>query len=265
MSDIETNYENPINGDETVAADQNNIPSDTSPPPETLQTDDKSVEGVFVATETDSSEIGQGESEPAEAETPEAEPDKKEPAPEGDQPVLEQVLALTEKVAGLAKLFEAKILHTEHEEKIVDKMHSELQRYKEDLYSQLVRPILMDVIEIRDSIRRMADVRKNKPLEEQSIPLKDFTIFIDEIDIILDKNNIEVYSSTSGSDFVPVRQRVTQKVVTHDQALHGKIASSLSDGYNYNGKTISAEKVSVYLYEAQAAEPAENKEEINNG
>jgi molecular chaperone GrpE (heat shock protein) len=144
-------------------------------------------------------------------------------------------------------------------------MHSELQKYKEDLYSQLVRPILLDIIEIRDSIRRMVEVRKNKPEDEQYIPLKDFLLYVDEIDIILDKNNIEIFGSTEGSEFIPVRQRIIQKVITHDQALHGKVAASLSDGYNYTGKTISSEKVAVYLYKAPAAEPAENKEEINNG
>ena len=38
----------------------------------------------------------------------------------------------------LKNLFNSKIMHTQHEEKIVDQMHRELQKYKDDLYSQLV-------------------------------------------------------------------------------------------------------------------------------
>lgn len=58
---------------------------------------------------------------------------------------------------------------------------------------------------------------------------------------------------------MPVKQRVIKKVVTENSELHGKVAESLSCGYDYNGRTISAEKIAVYYYE----EPAEIITEIN--
>ena len=174
---------------------------------------------------------------------------------------------LSEQVAGLSKLFEAKILHTEHEEKIVDQMHKELQRYREDIYSQLVRPILLDVIEIRDSILRIASAYQSKPEGEQNIPLKTFEMYASDVQEILEKNNIEIFKSEVNTDFVPVRHRAIKKVPTPEESLHGKIAESLSDGYSYMEKTISPEKIAVYFYEPQQiqSETTNNEEETQNG
>ena len=173
------------------------------------------------------------------------------------------VAALSDGIAALSKLFETKILHSEHEKKIVDKMHSELQRYKEDMYSQLVRPILLDIIEIRDSILRIALAHHNKPEGGQSIPLETFEMYAFDAQEILEKNNTDIFKSDANADFVPIRHRVIKKIPTTDQTLHGKVAESLSDGYNYIGKTISPEKIAVYYYEPPQTKPESNNEEEN--
>lgn len=163
--------------------------------------------------------------------------------------VLESQQQLLERLADLDALFNARIMHTEHEEKIVDQMHKELQKYKEDMYAQLVRPILLDVIEVRDSIMRIAATYLEKPEGEQNIPNKTFSDYAYDLQDILEKNSVEIYRSKSGDDFTPIKQRVIKKVTTSDESLHGKVAESLSCGYSYNGRTISAEKIIVYYYE----------------
>ena len=42
------------------------------------------------------------------------------------------------------------------------------------------------------------------------------------------------------------------------EELHGKIAESLSSGYDYMGKTISPEKVAVYIYQKPEETEGEN-------
>ena len=175
-------------------------------------------------------------------ETEDTEQGKNEPDEENE--LLQEINA---KVDHLTQLFTQKIQHTAHEEKIVDQMHAELQKYKEDMYSQLVRPILLDIIEIRDSILRMSNVYAGKPEEEQSIPLKVFSDYSYDIQDILEKNNISIYSSEEGDTFNPIKQRALKKVKTPVEELHGKIAESMSSGYEYLGKPISPEKVSVYV------------------
>lgn len=178
--------------------------------------------------------------------------------------ILESQQQLSEKIETLNALFIARIMHADHEEKIVDQMHKELQKYKEDMYAQLVRPILLDVIEVRDSIMRMAATYLAKPEGEQNIPNKMFSDYAFDLQDILEKNSVEIYRSKSGDDFTPIKQRVIKKVPTADESLHGKVAESLACGYSYNGRTISAEKITVYYYE-KLVEENENREVIENG
>lgn len=156
---------------------------------------------------------------------------------------------LSEQLSTMEMLFSKRIMHTDYEDKVIDQMHSELHRYKEDLYSQLIRPILLDIIEVRDSIMKNAALYQTKSEEEQSIPNNIFSAYAFDLQDILEKNNVEIYRSNSGDPFVPLKQRVVKKEITEDENLHGKIAESLSNGYNFGGRVISAEKVSIYLYQ----------------
>lgn len=169
--------------------------------------------------------------------------------------LLQAIGSLTEKVEQLGKQFDAKIMHTTHEEKIVDQMHAELQKYKEDMYAQLVRPILMDIIEVRDSIMRMSKTFSERPEAEQVVPLKTFSDYAFDVQDILEKNNITIYKSNEGDTFTPIKQRVIKKINTPVEELHGKIAESLSDGYEYMGKTLSPERIAIYV-----CDETENKE-----
>lgn len=168
---------------------------------------------------------------------------------------------LSNKVEQMNQLFMQKIAHTTHEEKIVDQMHAELQKYKQDMYAQLVRPILLDIIEMRDSILRMSANFASKPEGEQSIPLKTFSDYAYDVQDILEKNNITIYDSKEGDEFSPIKQKAIKKVITPVEELHGKIAESLSSGYEYLGKPISPEKVVVYVYQ----KPVNEEGDTNNG
>lgn len=176
--------------------------------------------------------------------------------------MIESNMALSEQLNQLSDLFNKRILHTDHEEKIIDNMHSELQKYKDDMYSQLIRPILLDIIEVRDSIMRVSAAFLDKSEGEQDIPNKTFSGYAFDLQDILEKNNVEIYRSNNGDTFVPVKQRVIKKVATDNQEIHGKVAESLSCGYIYHGRTISAEKISVYYYDESLNN--NNKSEVDN-
>jgi len=120
---------------------------------------------------------------------------------------------------------------------------------------------LLDIIEVRDSILRISATYSQKSEEEQNIPLKMFSDYSYDIQDILEKNNISIYSSEEGEAFNPIKQRALKKIKTPVEELHGKVAESLSSGYDYLGKPISPEKVAVYVYEAVNEAEGEN----NNG
>ena len=184
-----------------------------------------------------------------------------EPPAYDPQPALEALTQsardMNEKLGALEALFQSRLLRVEHEERTIERMHAELQKYKSDLYAQLIRPILMDIIDIRDSILRVSAIYQANPEGEQSIPNKTFSDYTYDLQDILEKNGVEIYRSKPGDAFEPGRQRALKKVPTADESLHGKVAASLSGGYSYNGRVLSAEKIHVYFYEKPAEpEPA---------
>lgn len=201
--------------------------------------------------------------------------DLPESAAQVDDGKLDAVIAAAGLICGrleaLETLFNNRIMHTDYEEKIVDQMHAELQKYKEGLYAQLVRPILVDVIGIRDSIMRMAATFLEKPEGERDIPNDTFAGYAYDLQDILEKNGVEIYRTGAGEAFVPIRQRVVKKLPTDDESLHGKVAASLTCGYSYDGRVISAEKVAVYFYQKpdptteNNTENKSNSEVIENG
>lgn len=163
--------------------------------------------------------------------------------------VIDSVNNLSIKIDDLNKLFIEKIQYSEHEKRIVDQMHAELQKYKEDMYAQLIRPILLDLIEIRDSIIRLRSIYQEKAEGEQDIPNKIFSGYAFDIQDILEKNDVMIYQTSIGETFVPVKQKAIKKTATDKKELHGKVAESISSGYAYNDRILSAEKVAVYYYE----------------
>lgn len=169
------------------------------------------------------------------------------------------IKGLTDKIEQMNQLFVQKIAHTTHEEKVVDQMHAELQKYKDDMYAQLVRPILLDIIAIRDSIIRMSAAFAAKPDGKQNVPLKTFCDYSYDVQDILEKNNITIYDSKEGDDFSPIKQRAIKKITTPVEELHGKIAESMSSGYEYMGKPISPEKVVVYVYQKPENKKGDNE------
>ena len=206
-------------------------------------------------TSGEAGKSGQEDSTPDESKADNIEKNSETEPTDSVDTILQAIGSLTEKVEQLGKQFDAKIMHTTHEEKIVDQMHAELQKYKEDMYAQLVRPILMDIIEVRDSIMRMSKTFSERPEAEQVVPLKTFSDYAFDVQDILEKNNITIYKSNEGDTFTPIKQRVIKKVNTPVEELHGKIAESLSDGYEYMGKTLSPERVAIYV-----CDETENKE-----
>jgi molecular chaperone GrpE (heat shock protein) len=162
--------------------------------------------------------------------------------------VMPEIEKLSSQMEQLQKLFEDKIQQSETAEKVIDRMHEELQVYKKDIYLQMVRPILFDLIKIRENFLKMVAAYEEAGKEEQLITKKTFELYEKDIGDIMEKNNVEMYKSKKGDIFVPIRQTILDKVVTDRRELHGKIAQSLSYGYLLNQKVLSPEKVMVYSF-----------------
>lgn len=231
--------------------------------PERLSPKENSEETVEITPEeipvekTDEEQPDDVQSEDQEKTQPESEADsdaKQKEISVDISAILKELAALKETqqetaraIQELNELFSKRLMYVDHEEKIVDNMHRELQEYKNDLKFQLIQPILQDIISVADSISRMSESYLTQPEGEQDIPNDKFLSYIDDLHYIMENNGVDIYKSNIGDNVIPLKQRIIKKIETDDASLVGKIAKTYSYGYERNGKVITAEKVAVYV------------------
>lgn len=161
--------------------------------------------------------------------------------------VLGEIEKLNKKMEGMNELFLRKIQSIDFERETTDKLHKELQKYKNDIYFQLIKPLVIDLINMRESMRKDIKTFGGKS-EEDKLLL--FQSYVEEIEIILENNDIEIYATDkeNNNSFDAKKQRIVKKIETPYEELHGKISNILSNGYMYKGRVIFPEKVEVNIY-----------------
>ena len=165
-----------------------------------------------------------------------------------EKSVFEEIQELNEKMDVMNDTVSQKILNMDFEKNVADKLYKELQGYKDDLYFQLVKPLIMDLINMRERMRR-AVKHFSKETGEKKVEMLES--YVEEIETILENNSLEIYETEKEEcDYKVKKQRIVKQIKTSDEKLHGKICNILTNGYIYTekNKIIFPEKVEVYVY-----------------
>lgn len=168
-------------------------------------------------------------------------------APESPE-VLEAVQALGEtlvrKLDALQALFDREIRAEATREKVVDRLHAELQEYKQDLLLKLLRPVFVDLIQLHDDIGKMVEAQAGRDGDVGRL-LDVMRGFQQGIEDILYRQGVEPFLAETGP-FDPRRQRAVATVPTDDPAANKSVAARLRKGFQAGDKVIRPEIVSVY-------------------
>lgn len=164
--------------------------------------------------------------------------------------VLERLDLLTVQMAAMQRLFESKILRSESEGQINARLHAELQSHKKDLYGKLVKPILQDVITVREHVLKISADNRQKPPAEQAIGLGTFESFADDLAQVLEDNDVEIRRFSAGAEYEPQWHQVVGKVDTTDPEVHRTIATATGDAYSFQGRALARQRVTVFNYRA---------------
>ena len=150
-----------------------------------------------------------------------------------------------QRLGALQALFEREIRAEATRERIVDRLHAELQEYKQDLLLKVQRPIFIDLIQLHDDIGKMIDAQ---PIED---PASDAAVrgtlesIRTAIEDILYRQGVEPFR-LDGEEFDPRRQRAVSTVTTEDPQRNKTIAARLRPGFQAGDKLIRPEIVSVH-------------------
>ncbi len=145
----------------------------------------------------------------------------------------------------LEKKFTTEILNSETRDNTVKTIYKELNEYKAGFVEKALKEVLYDFIDIREMM-----LSKVKFLQKEGdggvIPIEEFLSYAEDIGDILEKHDVSIYKGEPGVRNEAAKQKIVRKVETEDEALVKTVAESLSYGYEYNGKVIYPEKISIY-------------------
>ncbi len=182
----------------------------------------------------------------APVELPDGDPSTPPPAadPGGLMDRLETMeLGIGRKLDALQTAFDREVRAESTREKVVDRLHAELQEYKQGLILGILRPIFIDLIQLHDDIGKMALAIEGDPNPEVARMLT----YQQAIEDILYRQGVETFT-LEGETFDPRRQRALSTVPTEDPSLNKTVAARIRKGFQTGDKVIRPEFVTVYAH-----------------
>jgi molecular chaperone GrpE len=192
-----------------------------------------------------------GEAVPGIAQPGDQPPSPGQPGPAAEAPpgILDAIndlgARLDQRLAGLQTLFEREIRAEATRERIVDRLHAELQDYKQDLFLKVQRPIFIDLIQLHDDIGKMIEAQPPDDPDRLAAVRGTLESIRTAIEDILYRQGVEPFQQ-AGDEFDPRRQRAVTTVPTEEPELNKTVANRLRPGFQAGDKLIRPEIVSVY-------------------
>ena len=164
------------------------------------------------------------------------------------RPLLEGLVhlgeTLTRRLDALQSAFEREVRAEATREKVVDRLHAELQEYKQDLLLNALRPLLVDLIQLHDDMGKI--VAGNRDADGDAARLLGLMQgFRQGIEDILYRQGVETFQ-VDGDAFDPRRQRAASTTPCDEPALARTVAARLRPGFQAGERVLRPEIVSVY-------------------
>ena len=163
---------------------------------------------------------------------------------------------LGRRIDALAAAFDREVRAEATREKVVDRLHAELQDYKNDLLLKVMRPVFVDLIQLHDDIGKIVAAQP-EPSDDAARLLDLMRGFQQGIEDILYRQGVEPFAVDDDA-FDPRRQRAFSTVPTDDPERVKRVAARLRKGLRSGEKVILPEIVNVFA--ARRHEPTERHE-----
>lgn len=160
--------------------------------------------------------------------------------------LVEMAQSLLTAMQELRQDFDTKIKYDETKERQLDTLHKELRAYREGLHFKILRPLFIDLIAIHDDLDKLIEGLSSTENEQILARMIDnLRSFQETVEDILVRNGVELYR-LDGDTYVPNKQRALQVVNTGDPAQDKLIARRLRKGFEYDGRVLRPELVTLF-------------------
>ena len=160
----------------------------------------------------------------------------------------EMFSSLEKSMSSLQKDFDTKIKYDKNKESIIDKIHRELETYREDLAFKLLSSLVLELTRLTDQMRLLsAKYTKESQTSEAAEFAEELDNFILDIQAAISSHDFE-FIQVEGSIFDRSQQKVQKTIETHESELDKQIAKRIGVGLRYKEKVVKPELVTVYHY-----------------
>ena len=141
-------------------------------------------------------------------------------------------------------IHEVLIKQLEEKDKLINRLHDELEYYKQETAEKVETQIIKSVIGIHKNMHRRLQSSEWKDFSENDIR-REYGYLYEDITDLLEQNNVDSYESMPGELFNPAIHQA--KVIKTSEALKDRtIKECISPGYIKGKKVLIPERVIVY-------------------
>ena len=137
----------------------------------------------------------------------------------------ERVVSRLEAVERAAEEFHRRAAHRES---IIDRLHAENRELRAGETQAVLEPVIADLVRLLDALNNEA--RRIEPLADGAQPAAMLRSFASDVELILDRCGVEVFSAEPGAPYQRGQHRPVGIVVTEEPARHNTIASIVGVG-----------------------------------
>lgn len=174
---------------------------------------------------------------------PDSVPVSVQPVPLED--IAGHLTAIQKQMEFLQLSFEAKVRDDANRQAVIDRLHAALEEAKADQVWKITRPILADLVMIRDALAKA--IQTHTPPEGQDIP--SLVVLLAEIRQDIEdtffRHGVEAYTCP-GERFDPRRQKAVRTPPAPTPEDVGRVTDRLAPGFAAGDRILRPELVTVY-------------------
>lgn len=136
----------------------------------------------------------------------------------------------------------------EIKDEMIDKLHKELDYYKQGSADRFENQLMKAVIKVRKDMCRIMDSDKWDDMSLEDLK-REYQYTMEDLTDLLEQQNVDPYQSIAGDSFDGAIHQPKIEI-TDDETLDKKIKQSVSEGYKKGDKVLIPERVIVYQYRA---------------
>lgn len=129
---------------------------------------------------------------------------------------------------------------------LINKLHEELEYYKQNAADRFVDQVMKGVIKVRKDMIRLTTSDEWDKMSADELR-KEYRYTLEDLTDLLEQQNIDSYQSNEG-DFFDAAIHQAKIEVTEEKELDKTVKESISEGYKKGSKVLLPERVVIYQY-----------------